>query len=119
MCAIRGPLTTIVSFVLKSIIESGDRLQAHVASALYTSDDTSAFIFKFRCNGGGVPVNLDEVIHPSGRFPVPFSSGSGPRGGHVGLPLQVLIWHVEEADGLLLDLPYLKIFVDCKAVPNN
>ena len=117
--SVRGSFPTIVALILEGTVEGGDQLLSHVSAALDTTDDASIFVVDVRGDGGGIPVDLDEVFHPGGGFPVPFGSGPGPSGCHVNLLLEILIRHAEDAYDLLLGLPYLEVPINCEAVPNN
>ena len=64
-------------------------------------------------------VDLYQVLHSGNSFAVPFSPGSSPRTSHVDLLLEVLVWHIEDADGLFLDLPNVEILVHGEAIPYN
>ena len=111
-------LSTVIAFVLTSVVEGGDKLLSHISSALHTAYDSLIFFGKAGVDGGGVSVYFDQLLHPGSGFPVPLRPGSRPRGCHVYVLFEVLVWHGEDADGFFLNLPHFEIFVDRKAIPN-
>ena len=52
---------------------------------------------------------MDEVLG--------FGAGSGSHLPELGL--EALVWRLQEVNGLLILLPYLKVFIDLEAIPND
>ena len=119
MCSRGRPIAAIIAFIFIRIDERGDVLLPHVSPTLDASDDSFFFVVQAGCNSGCFPVDLYQLLHSGSSLSVPFCPGSSPRSCHVNLLLEVLVWHVKDADGLFLNLPNLEVLVHREAVPDN